>query len=100
MIDSQATEDFIDQGVRNKHGIKIMKAKSAREIYLGDGKRSGLGPATYMTKVSMHISSHRELAILQMANLQNNEVILGMPWLREHNPTIDWNNKKTIFHRE
>jgi len=53
-----------------------------------------------MMKVPMDISSHRELATFQVANLQNHEVILGMPWLREHNPTIDWNEKRITFNSE
>ena len=97
MIDSGATEDFIDQEVCNKHGIKMIKAKHPREIYLADGKPSAMGPVTHMTKVPMDISSHRELAVFQVANLQNYEVILGMPWLRKHNPTIDWNDKNITF---
>jgi len=35
-----------------------------------------------------------------VANLQNHEVILGVPWLREHNPTIDWNDKRITFNSE
>jgi len=100
MIDSGPTEDFIDQEVRNKHGIKMIKAKSPREIYLADGKPSAMGPVTHMTKVPMDISSHRELATFQVAKLQTHEVILGMPWLREHNPTIDWNDKRITFNSE
>ena len=93
MIDSGGTEDFIDREVCNKHGIKMIRAKNPREIYLADGKPSAMGRIIYMTKVPMDISSHRELATFQVANLQNHEVILGMPWLREHNPTIDWKDK-------
>jgi len=89
MIDSGATEDLIDREVCNKHGIKMIKAKNAREIYLADRKPSAMGPVTHMTQVPMDISSYRELATFRVANLQNQEVILGMPWLREHNPTID-----------
>jgi len=100
MIDSGATEDFIDREVCNKHGIKMIKAKNPREIYLADGKPSAMGPVTHMTKVPMDISSHRELATFQVANLQNHRVILGMPWLREHNPTIDWNDKRITFNSE
>jgi len=100
MIDSGATEDFIDRQVCNKHGIKMIKAKNPREIYLADGKPSAMGPVTHMTKVPMDISSHRELATFQVANLQNHEVILGMPWLREHNPTIDWNDQRITFNSE
>jgi len=100
MIDSGATEDFIDREVCNKHGIKMMKARNPREIYLADGKPSPMGPVTHMTKVPMDISSHRELATFQVANLRNHEVVLGMPWLREHNPTIDWNDKRITFNSE
>jgi len=100
IIDSGATEDFIDREVCNKHGIRMIKAKDPREIYLADGKPSTMGPVTHMTKVPMDISSHRGLATFQMANLQNHEVILGMPCLREHNPTIDWNDKRITFNSE
>ena len=97
MIDSGVTEDFIDREVCNKHGIKMIKAENPRGIHLADGKPSAMGPVTYMTKVPMDISSHWELATCHVANLQNHEVILGMPWLREHNPTIDWNDKRITF---
>jgi len=97
MIASGATEHFIDREVCNKHGIKMMKAKNLAEIYLAYGKPSAMGPVTNMTKVPMDISSHKELATFQMANVQNHEVFLGMPWLREDNPTIDWNDKRVTF---
>jgi len=89
MIDSGATDDFINKEVCNKHGIKMIKAKNPREIYLVEEKPSAMDPVTHMTKVSIDISSHRELATFQVANLQNYEVILRMPRLREHNTTID-----------
>jgi len=43
MIDSGATEDFIDREVCNKHGIKMIKVKNPREIYLADGKTKRYG---------------------------------------------------------
>ena len=81
MVDSGATEDFIDSEVCKKHGIKMIKAKNPREIYLADGKLSAMGPVTYLTEVPMDISNHTELATFQVANLQHHEVILGIPWL-------------------
>jgi len=100
MIDSEATEDLIDREDCNKHVITMINAKKPREVYLADGKPSTMGPVTHMTKVPMDSSSHRELATLQVANLQNDKVILGMPWLREHNPTIDWNDKRITCNSE
>jgi len=78
----------------------MIKAKNPWEIYLADGKPSAMGPITHMTKVPMDISSHRELATFQVANLQNHEVILGMPWLREHNLMMEWNDKRMTFNNE
>jgi len=100
MIDSGTTEGLIDREVCNKHGIKMIKAKDPWEIYLADRKPSAMGPVTHMTKVPMDISSQRELATFQVANLQNHEVMLGMPWLREYNPTIDWNDTRITFNSE
>ena len=100
MVDSRATEDFIDKEVCKKHGIKMIKAEVERKIYLADGKLSPMGPVTHMAKVPMDISNYRELATFQVANLQHHEVILGMPWLRGHNPTIDWNERKITFNSE
>ena len=69
MIDSGATEDFRDQEVCNKHGIKMIKTTNPREIYLADGKPSAMETVTHTTEVPMDISSHRELATFQVANL-------------------------------
>ena len=48
----------------------------------------------------MEIGDHRELATLQVANLQNHEINLGMPWLKGHNPKIDWEEEKITFDSE
>ena len=37
MIDSGATEDFIDQGLCDKYQIPTQKARKSREVYLADG---------------------------------------------------------------
>ena len=100
MIDSAATEDFMDREVCNKHGIKMIKAKNPRQIYLAYRKPGAMGPVTNITKKPVDISSHREVATFQVANLQNHEVILEMPWLREHNPVIDWNDERITFNSE
>jgi len=100
MINAGAAEDFIDREVCNKHGIKMIKQKTPGTFTWRTEKPRAMAPVTHMTKVPMVISSHRELATFHVANLQNHEVILGMPWLREHNPTIDWNDKRITFNSE
>jgi len=89
MIDSGATNDFIDQGFCSKYNIRTTQAKTIREAYLADGRPSAMGPITHTAKVPLDIGSHRVLAIFQVAKLHNHEVMLGMPWLKQHSPRID-----------
>ena len=100
MIDSGATEDFIDQGICEKHRIETTQAKKPREIYLADGKSSMMGPVTHTARVPMEIESHREMALFHVVNLKNHELILGMPWLRKHSPTMEWKERKITFNSE
>ena len=100
MIDSGATEDFIDKRICDKHHIPTKMAEKPREIYLADGNLSEMGPITPIAEVPMEIGGHKELATLQVANLQNHEIILGMPWLKGHNPKIDWEEQKMTFDSE
>ena len=100
MIDSGATEDFIDKGFCSKYNIRTTQAKTTREVYLADGQPSAMGPITHTAKVPMDIGSHRELPTFQVAKLPNHEVILGMPWLKQHSPRIDWGQGKITFESE
>jgi len=100
MIDSGATEDFIDKGFCSKYNIRTTQGGTIREVYLADGRPSAMGPITHTAKVPMDIGSHRELAIFQVAKLPNHEVILGMPWLKQHSPRIDWGQGKITFKSE
>jgi len=90
MIDLGATEDFIDHGFCSKYNIRTTQAKTIRQVYLADGRPSPMGPITHTAKVPMDIGSYRESAIFQVAKLPNHEVILGMPWLKQHSARIDW----------
>ena len=89
MIDSGVTEDFIDKRICDKYQISTKVAERPREIYLADGNLSEMGPTTHIAEVPMEIGGHKELATLQVANLQNHEINLGRPWLKGHNPKID-----------
>ena len=100
MIHSGATADFIDQEFCNKYLIPTTKAKSPRDIYLADGQPSSMGPVTHIPIVPMDIGADREITTFQVAKLQNHEAILGMPWLRNHNPVIHWRQGKITFNSD
>ena len=43
-----------------------------------------------MKEVKANNRAYRERVTLTVLPLTTYEVILGMPWLRYHNPVIDW----------
>ena len=69
MIESGATEDFIDKRIFDKHQITTKVAERPIEIYLADGNLSEMGPITHIANVPIEIGGHKELATLQVANL-------------------------------
>ena len=79
MINTGATEDFSDQMIFDKHHIPTILAEKHREIYLADGILSEMGPITHIAKVPIEIGSLEEIATLQVANFQNDAIILEMP---------------------
>ena len=90
MIDSGLTEDFIDKGLCRKYNITTTQAKTIGEGCLADGLPSVMGRITNTAKVPMEIGSNTELVTWQVARLSNHEVILGMPWLKQHCSRINW----------
>jgi len=100
IIDSGTSEDFIDKAFCGKYNMRTPQAKTTSEVYLADGQPSAMGPITHTAKVHMDIGSHRELATFQVAKLPNHEVVLRMPWLKQHSPPINWGQGKITFESE
>ena len=100
MVDSGATEDFIDQQFCIQHQFPVRRLNQPRDIFVIDGKSSSVGPITHEAIIAMDIGSHREQIRFHVANLKKHEAILGMPWLKKHNPTINWDKEQISFNSE
>ena len=50
-------------------------------------------------EVRMTIGDHSERIELAVTNLGKVDIFLGLDWLRQHNPSIDWNNSSLEFDR-
>jgi reverse transcriptase-like protein/uncharacterized protein DUF4939/aspartyl protease len=42
---------------------------------------------------------HTEIITLDVVDIAKHRVILGMPWMKEHNPQIDWKSRTISFER-
>ena len=100
MVDTGATEDFIDQQFCVQHQFPVRRLNQPRDIFVIDRKSSSVGPITHEVIITMDIGNHREQIRFQVANLKKHEAILGMPWLKRHNPTINWDKEQISFNSE
>ncbi|KAE8236265.1 hypothetical protein A4X06_0g9606, partial [Tilletia controversa] len=97
LVDCGATANFIDTSFAHNHRIERSPLEQPIELNVIDGRPISSGPITSFTQFSFSIGPHRESSSLLVTNLSRYPIVLGIPWLRQHNPTIDWRRNTLIF---
>ena len=90
LIDSGAGGKFIDQNYARTSGFNILPLKEhiiARNV---DGTENKKGRITSYVKLDLTIHGRTTPTRLLVTGLGKQRIILGFPWLNEHNPEIDW----------
>ncbi|RAL58204.1 hypothetical protein DID88_002307 [Monilinia fructigena] len=80
MIDSGATGNFIAPEAAKYLGVSTPKETK--------------NPTNC---IQMNINQHSEVIQLDVVPLGQQQIILGMPWLKAHNPRIDWSQETVTF---
>lgn len=97
MIDSGAMENFVDLSFVSRHSIPLLESQNPLDVRTVDGRTLISGPITQECKLRMATGNHTENITLRPASLGNYSIILGTPWLTQHNPSIDWRSRKITF---
>ena len=90
LLDSGATGMVMSEEFARRH--KFKRTKLERPIYVRnvDGTFNYAGPIVDTVEVEIFFKGHKERTSIDVIGGQKWGVILGMPWLRRHNPEIDW----------
>jgi hypothetical protein len=90
MVDSGATALFISEQFVKEN--KICTHLISREIplYNIDGSKNHAGGITHVTRLRLRVGDIEEWRVFWVTDLGPEDVVLGLPWLRSANPTIDW----------
>ncbi|TKA44817.1 hypothetical protein B0A49_13660, partial [Cryomyces minteri] len=100
MIDSGATGNFISHKAILRLGLRKQEKKQKYSLRLIDGTEIGYGKVTHETqKTTMKLDTHNEQINFDITDTGTDEIVLGIPWLRIHNPTINWSTGKLQFTR-
>jgi len=89
LIDSGARLDLIDKTFIKDWNLPRRKLKKPLAIRNGDGSIKKNKKITNYVKLDAIIDQQKIKLKLTIADLGRPRIILGIPWLKKHNPIID-----------
>ena len=99
LIDSGASISCIDWGFVRKQRIPTQRLKNPIQARNTDNSDNSKGVIRFTTTLFLDIGGITCQATLYIMYLGNENVILGLPWLKDDNPSINW-TEKTIAIKE
>lgn len=97
MLDSGASCCFINPRFVAEHGLhSVMKKRSIR-LRTIDNSDVKSGRITHEVLLKVFVGDHEEKLVCDITDIGDDNVILGINWLRLHNPTIDWDRSTLKF---
>lgn len=90
LLDSGATQLFIDEEYAKGNGLKLKRLARVIPVFNVDGTCNQGGSITSTVDLAMDYKGHKEIATFSVCNLGSANIIIGHAWLKKHNPEIDW----------
>jgi len=99
LLDSGAIELVMSEEFARRHRFK--RTRLERPVYVRnmDGTLNYTGPIVDTVEMEIFFRGHKERTSIDMIEGQKWSVILGMSWLRCHNPEIDWKTEEVKMTR-
>jgi hypothetical protein len=97
LLDSGAMGNFIHEHLVQELGLTCIPWCP---LPLMDVKGLKIGSLSFQVKVDIRIGSHEEQIILDVAPIGSHRLILGLPWLEAHDPTIQWSTGHIQFNSQ
>jgi hypothetical protein len=90
--------NLISADAVRRAGLTTTRKENPVVIHVASGKRMpGQPTITHETIARIRIGRYQTKVTLDVACLAGKDLILGLPWLREHNPRVDWKTGTLSF---
>ena len=98
MLDSGASANFIDGGYAKAISIPLVRKPQPLQLEVVDGRAIAGGQVTHHTvSTNLAIDQHKESTSFHVTTLGHYPVILGVSWLKKHDPVICWSEHTLTF---
>ncbi|CAG8637132.1 25571_t:CDS:2, partial [Racocetra persica] len=98
LVDSGASACFLDTTFAQECNIPIYKKELPFSVEVIDGRKISSGNVTHEPgPLLICLQDHYEKMLFNLISSPYYPIILGLPWLDLHNPTINWHERSIIF---
>ena len=94
MVNSGAMGNFIHPRFVKEHELVT---KNCTPLIVNDVNSRLLSCVDQQVEVQMMVGNHAETLTFDVTPLGKHNIVLGLPWLQQHNPTIHWTSRKVTF---
>jgi hypothetical protein len=99
LLDSGAAGLYVDWRFVEKHQLETKKLDNPILVYNVDGTQNREGEINRSVNLIIGIQDHYEQATFMVTDLGRKNMIIGINWLKAHNPEIDWVKGEFVFSR-
>jgi len=99
MVDSGATTVFISERFCTMRKVQRHAYPQPIPLYNIDGTLNNSGDITHYADLRLTIEGHEHQQRMPIADIGLEDLIIGLQWLKEHNPEIDWAKGTVEFTR-
>ena len=97
LLDSGATGLFINNNFVATEKLMTHSLTHPTPMYNVDGTPNEAGSIHSVVDLILHFQNHSECAVFAVTNLGKHKMILGYPWLQDHNPKVDWRTQQVTL---
>ena len=99
LLDSGAYSCFMHYRFVQEHNLATRPLTRQVRVFNADATENKKGLITHYTRCQVQIGNHTSWQSFLVAEIGHHDAIIGMTYLREHNPEIDWKTQKISFNR-
>jgi hypothetical protein len=90
LLDCRPTDLFIDTAFVSQNQLTTKVLSRPILVYNVDGSPNEAGRISEIVDLILRYRDHSERTTFTVTNLRKQDIILGLTWLWEHNPEVDW----------
>ena len=96
LLDSGSSSNVVSANFVKSRGVATCATAGLHEMELPNGEK--LQVSAVVPKASVLLGASKERVTFLVVDIDMSaDVVLGMPWLHKHNPTIDWVTSRVEF---